>query len=420
MKILYIDCSMGAAGDMLTAALTELFPDTDRVISELNALGIPGVIYEKEKSVKCGISGTHITVRVNGTEEDEHIHAEGHTHGHAYESGHSSKDHTGEVHDHHHSSMADIEKIIAELNLNDKIKQDISSVYGLIADAESHVHGVPVSDIHFHEVGRMDAIADIAAVCFLLDRLGVDKVTASPVHVGSGQVKCAHGLLPVPAPATAYILKECPIYGGNIKGELCTPTGAALLKFYADDFGSMPPMKVSNIGYGMGKKDFEAANCVRMICGEKVEIEKKENEKTAGCITELICNIDDMTGEELGFATERLISEGVLDVYTVAACMKKGRPGQILHVLCRNEDREATVRSIFRYTKTIGVRYCIMERYTLDRHSEEIDTEYGVIHQKLSSGFGVERRKAEYDDLSRIAVNNKMTLEEVKASIKHS
>ncbi|MBO6259690.1 MAG: nickel pincer cofactor biosynthesis protein LarC [Lachnospiraceae bacterium] len=393
MKLLYIDCSMGAAGDMLTGALTELFPDADTVISELNSFGISGVCYEKERTVKCGISGTHITVRVNGTEEDEHMHDD------------------GDDHDHHHSSLADIEKIIAGLNLAEIIKQDICAVYNLIAEAESHVHGVPVSDIHFHEVGRMDAIADIAAVCYLMDKLGRPKVTASPIHVGSGQVKCAHGLLPVPAPATAYILKGCPVYGGNIKGELCTPTGAALLKYFADDFGSMPAMTVSGIGYGMGKKDFEAANCVRAIIGECTANEMN----TDGSITEMICNIDDMTGEELGFATERLMSEGALDVYTVAAYMKKGRPGQILHVLCKNADKEKMVHSIFKYTKTIGIRYCVMERYTLERHCEEIDTEYGVVHQKISSGFGVERRKTEYDDLARIAVEKGISLEEARA-----
>ena len=396
---------MGAAGDMLTAALAELFPDTDSIISELNAFGIPGVCYEKEKSVKCGISGTHITVRVNGVEEDEHMHADGH----------DDVEHADECHGHHHSSLSDIEDIIAMLNLSDKVKQDISDIYRLIADAESHVHGVSVSDIHFHEVGRMDAIADIAAVCYLMDRLGEKKVTVSPIHVGSGQVRCAHGLLPVPAPATAHILKDCPVYGGDIKGELCTPTGAALLKYFADGFGSMPTMTVSGIGYGMGKKDFEAANCVRILCGESAEKEKE----TDSSITELICNIDDMTGEELGFAVSQLMSEGALDVYTVAAYMKKGRPGQILHVLCRNEDREMMARDIFKYTKTIGIRYSTMERYTLERRSEEINTEYGVVHQKVSSGFGVERRKIEYDDLSSIAVKNGITLEEAKACSAH-
>ncbi len=393
MRLLYIDCSMGAAGDMLTGALAELFPDVDRIISELNSLGVPGVCYERESSVKCGINGTYIRVRVNGVEEDENLHSEGSSH--------------------HHSSLADIEGIVSHLNLKESVKQDICKVYGLIAEAESQVHGVPVSDIHFHEVGRMDAIADIAAVSFLMDRLSVGKVIVSPVHVGSGLVRCAHGLLPVPAPATAYILNDCPVYGGDIKGELCTPTGAALLKYFADDFGSLPPMMISGTGYGMGKKDFEAANCVRVFLGESTA----GGETVEDSVTEMVCNIDDMTGEELAFALEMLMSEGALDVYTVAACMKKGRPGQVLHVLCRNADRERMAHCIFMHTKTIGIRFSSMERYILDRHTEEIKTGSGVVHQKVSSGFGVERRKTEYDDLAGIAIKNGISLDEARASI---
>lgn len=166
-------------------------------------------------------------------------------------------------HTHHHRGMHEIEHIIEDLKLSQKVRSDVLAVYALIAEAESHVHGVPVTDIHFHEVGTMDAIADITAVCLLMERIAPQQVISSPVHVGSGHVHCAHGILPVPAPATAYILRDVPIYGGGIKGELCTPTGAALLKHFVTSFGNMPVMKTEMIGYGMGKKDFEAANCVR-------------------------------------------------------------------------------------------------------------------------------------------------------------
>lgn len=254
MKTLYLDCSMGAAGDMLTAALLELFSDSDAVLTELNELNVQEVRFLRETAVKCGIRGTHISVKINGVEEHEHHHEE-HTH--------------EEKHHHHHRHMSDIENIVTDLPVSSKVKADILAVYGLIAEAESHVHGVPVTEIHFHEVGTMDAIADITAVCFLMEKLSPDKVVVSPVHVGSGQVRCAHGILPVPAPATAYILRDIPIYGGTIRGELCTPTGAALLKYFATDFGNMPVMKVRTIGYGMGQKDFEAANCVRVMLGEQ-------------------------------------------------------------------------------------------------------------------------------------------------------
>ena len=217
-------------------------------------------------------------------------------------------------------------------NGSERIRKDILAVFGMIAEAESHVHGVPVTEIHFHEVGTMDAVADIAAVCILMDRLAPDQVVVSPVHVGSGQVKCAHGILPVPAPATAFILKDVPIYGGEILGELCTPTGAALLKYFASRFGAMPVMRTAAIGYGMGKKDFPAANCVRALFGE--------TEQTGDIVAELSCNVDDMTAEEAGYAMEALFAAGALEVYTTPAGMKKSRPGLILHVMCRQDKKD--------------------------------------------------------------------------------
>ena len=244
MKTLYIDCSMGAAGDMLTAALLELLPDRDAFLQKLNSRGIPGVTFSYAPSVKCGITGTHMTVTVNGQEEDEHMH-DHHEHDHEHEHTH-----------HHHSGLHDIEEIVHSLRLQTMVALDVMAVYQEIAEAESHVHGMPVDQIHFHEVGSMDAVADITAVCLLMHTIKPDEVVVSPIHVGSGQVKCAHGILPVPAPATAYILQGIPSYGGKIQGELCTPTGAALLKHFATRFDSQPVMRTTAIGYGMGKKDF--------------------------------------------------------------------------------------------------------------------------------------------------------------------
>ena len=338
MRTLYIDCGMGAAGDMLTAALLELIPDKEAFLHRMNHLGIPGVMVSAEKSVKCGITGTHFSVKVHDTEENEHMHdhAHGHSHGHTHS------------HSHTHGSMAEIRSIVSAMPIPTMVKLDIMSVYNEIAEAESAVHGVPVDQIHFHEVGSMDAVADIAAVCLLMHELDVDQVVASPVHVGSGQVRCAHGILPVPAPATAHILKQVPIYGGSIRGELCTPTGAALLKHFVENFGDMPVMAVSGIGYGMGKKDFERANCVRVLLGETT---KQTDE-----ILELNCNIDDMTGEAMGFALEQLMEHGALDAFTVPIGMKKSRPGVMLTVLCKEANKEEMVRLIFRHTTTLGIR----------------------------------------------------------------
>ena len=255
----------------------------------------------------------------------------------------------------------------------------------------------------------MDAIADITMVCLLMDRLAPEEVVVSPVHVGSGQVRCAHGILPVPAPATAHILKDVPIYGGNVRGELCTPTGAALLKHFATRFGSMPVMRTQKIGYGMGKKDFEAANCVRAILGE--------TEDTMDSVLELSCNVDDMSAEQVGFAMERLFDGGALDVYTVPIGMKKSRPGTLIRVLCKEQDKEKILGLIFRHTTTIGVREAKMQRYVLDRKVTAVETPYGTVHRKDSAGYGVKRTKYEYEDIAAIARGKGVSLEEVAALI---
>ena len=383
MKVLYLDCPMGCAGDMLTAALLELFPDPVEVLAELNGLGIPSVKFIRQKSIKCGITGTHMRVFVGDEEE-------------CCDCGH---------HHHHHAGLTDIAHIVGHLKASDKVKQQVLEIYNIIAQAESKVHGEPVEQIHFHEVGAMDAIADITAVCYLMDKLGAEKVYASPVHVGSGQVKCAHGVLPVPAPATALILQGVPIYGGEINGELCTPTGAALLKYYVNHFGEMPVMAVSAIGYGMGKKDFDRPNCVRVMIGEAAG--------ETDDILELSCNLDDMTGEEIGFALEQLMDGGALDVFTTPIGMKKSRPGIMLTVLCRPEDKEKLLPLIFRHTTTLGVRENRLHRYTLERKVETVQTPYGPVRQKVATGYGVERKKYEYEDLARLARENGVSLKDI-------
>ena len=432
MKTLYVDCGMGAAGDMLTAALVELLPDPDKFIQKLNTFTVPGVQFKKEPAVKCGITGTHISVLVNGEEESEEMHGHAHEHEHEHHHGHEHehehhhgheyehKHHHGHEHEHehhhnhehdhhHHSSMHDIEHVISGLPISPKVRENVLAVYGLIAEAESHVHGVPVTEIHFHEVGTMDAVADVTAVCMLMEEISPDEVIVSPVHVGSGQVKCAHGILPVPAPATAYILREVPIYGGNVQGELCTPTGAALLKHFATRFGDMPVMKTQAIGYGMGKKDFPRANCVRVMLGETTD--------QTDTVSELSCNVDDMTAEAVGFAMERLFEGGALEVYTVPAGMKKSRPGTLIRVLCAEADKDKMVGLLFKYTSTIGVRETLAHRYILERRIETVSTSYGEIRRKVSFGYGVTRVKYEYDDLARIAREYNMNIDEVRKHV---
>lgn len=379
MKTLYLDCSMGAAGDMLTAALLELLPDPNAFIEELNALDWHNVRFVREASEKCGIRGTHISVLIDGAEEEEAHHS--------------------------HNTLHGIEHCLSHLRLPQAISGDVLAVYRLIADAESRVHGVPVENIHFHEVGTMDALADITAVCLLMRRLKPERVLASPVHVGCGQVRCAHGILPVPAPATAEILRGIPIYGGEIKGELCTPTGAALLKYFVHEFVSMPTMTVDKIGYGMGKKDFPAANCVRAILGDQAQ--------QAEHILELSCNIDDMSAEGIAFAMDILLENGALDVYTVPIGMKKSRPGTMLCVLCRPEDKNSMLPLLFKHTTSLGIRETEHPRYTLKRDIVRVQSPYGELRRKDSHGYGVTRSKYEYEDLCKIAKAQNLTIAEV-------
>ncbi len=400
MKTIYLDLQMGAAGDMLSAALFELLDEKqkEQFLKKINDAGIHGVSVSAEPSVKCGITGTHFTVLVNGEEEGEHEH-------------HHEEEHHHEHH-HHHTSLHDIEHIVEHLEVSDYVKKNVIEVYNLIAQAESHAHGKPVTDIHFHEVGTMDAVADITSVCMLIEMLGAEKILASPVNVGSGQVHCAHGILPVPAPATAFILQGIPTYNNHISGELCTPTGAALLKHFASRFGNMPPITTEKIGYGMGKKDFEAANCVRAMLGTT-----NQNTQT---IVELTCNLDDISAEQIGFAIEQLFDAGALEAYTVPVTMKKSRPGNLLCVMCKEQDKQRIIETIFKHTTTLGIRQNISERFTLERTIETVQTEFGPVRVKKSSGFGVSRSKYEYEDLARIARQTGKSISEIETAINSS
>ena len=386
MKTLFLDLSMGAAGDMLSSALLELLPDSDAFIDEFNQIGIPGVSVKRLDAEKCGIRGSRFVVEIHGEEEGD--------------------DHP--EHHYHHRSMAEIEGIIKSLRISETAKENVFAVYSLLAEAEGRVHGKPVTEIHFHEVGMNDAIADITAFCVLLEKLKIEKIIASPVCVGRGRVKCAHGILPVPAPATAELLLGIPSYASDFDGELCTPTGAALLRHFVSSFEKMPPLAAEKIGYGIGKKDFPAANCLRaFLC---------ESEATES-VTELTASIDDMTGEEIGFALERFLDEGALDAYTSPLQMKKGRPGILLTVLCKKEEKERFIALIFRHTSTLGLRECEKRRRTLSRRVETIETPLGAVRIKKSGGFGVEKEKIEYEDIARIAKEKGINLSEVKKLI---
>ena len=436
MKTLYIECNMGAAGDMLAASLLDLLPKEkqDYVIQKLNSLIPYKVKVIRDRTKKCGIEGCGFRVFVNDIEEqsadeyeginnqdnyvhdhtheqscnhDEHNHNhDEHTHNHD-EHTHNHDDHT---HHHHHTKVSDIKLIVDKMKLSPQVQNDIIQIYNLIARAESTVHGENIDKIHFHEVGEYDAIFDITAVCLLLSMISPDRIIVSPIRTGFGSVHCQHGILPVPAPATQYLLENIPTYQGNIEGEMCTPTGAAILKYFADDFGQRPVMIVEKTGYGMGKKDFESANCVRAMLGEEQSVNDEKSDK----IIKLEANIDDMTAEELGFAMSMLFENGAREVYTSPVFMKKNRLGTLLSVLCLVEDREKIVKSIFKYTTTIGMREIECNRYVLDREIEVSGKTTGEVRIKKSCGYGVVREKSEYDDIERIARETGKSFREVK------
>ena len=382
---LYFECNMGAAGDMLAAALLDLFEDKAAVIAELNALSLPHTVIEYEEKVSGGIAGAHLHVLIDGHEETPHTHHE--------------------EHHHHGRNLDEVLEIIRSTNAPQRVKDDAAAVYRIIAEAEAKAHNAPAGEVHFHELGMLDAIADVLINSYLINKLSPDRIIASPINVGGGNVHCAHGVLPVPAPATANILLGIPYYKSEIKTELCTPTGAALLKYFADEFTETPELNnVSKIGIGTGTKELESANIIRAF------LIKDDNH-----IAELACNIDDMTGEEIAFAAEKMMSEGALDCFTTPVFMKKGRAAYQLTVLCKTGDKERFAELIFKHTTTIGIRQYLPSRYTLER---ELSKSAGV-HIKRSEGYGKAVEKIEFEDIKALANEKDISIFEAREILKN-
>lgn len=396
MKTLYLECAMGAAGDMLMAALYELCPEKEKFLRDMNAL-IPGVGVEAGRVTRQGIAGTHMRVTVRGREEGHGPHDhDRHGHGHEHH------------HHHEHRSLGDITALIDGFPLPEDVRENAKETYRRIAQAESRAHGVEVGEVHFHEVGALDAVADVTGVCYLMHLLAPEAVCASPVTVGSGTVRTAHGLLPVPAPATAHLLAGVPTAPGDIAAELCTPTGAALLRAFAGRFGPMPAGVVLDCGYGCGAKDFPRANCLRAFLMETEASSAGPND----AVTELKANIDDMTGEELGRAMEELLAAGALDVSHTPVQMKKHRPGVVLTCLCRPDDGDRLAREMLRLTSTFGVRRTDCARYAMEISVDQVDTDCGPVRRKTGTGYGITKSKPEYADLDEAARRSGVPLAE--------
>ena len=367
MKEVYFECNMGAAGDMLCGALLDAIGKDERaeIVEKINSVGFPNAKISAVDDVKRGLVGTKFNVYVTA----QNIHS--------------------------HTSISEIFEVINTLNVDENIKVDAKSIYKIIADAESAAHGISVADVHLHEVGMIDAIVDIVSFCFIKKELEIDKIYASPITVGYGSVKTAHGIMNVPAPATAAVLADVPIKGGDIEDELCTPTGAAILKYFCTDFSVLGDFKYDCVGVGNGTKDFERANCVRAFVGDC----------DSDDVCELRCQVDDMTGEEMGYAINKLLALGALDAFVQSVVMKKSRPGFLLTVIVNRIDKSLFIRQIFKHTTTLGVRVLECERYRLSREIKE----YEKVRVKRSSGFGAEKIKIEYDDIAKCADENNLS-----------
>lgn len=417
MKRLFLDCQMGIAGDMLIATLLGLVDDSKMWIARLNQIGIPDVTYTLIPKEDKGLQGYRVAVTINGIEESEN-HDEHHNHHEHIK--HSEVHGDGEHSEHqvyreqhvHGLGLQDVTDIINSLSISDTCKQNAINVYNLVAQAEAKVHKSTVTQIHFHELGMLDAIADIVAVCVLIEELKFNEIIISPIHVGTGSVHCAHGELPVPAPATMELLAGIPMYADyQIKGELCTPTGAALAQYFGTSYSNMPVMTPAKVSYGFGTKQYERPNCIRAF----VEL-LHDSEDT---IIELSCNLDDMTPEEIGYAVEQLVLSPALDVFTTPIMMKKQRPGTMLTVLCKVDDIDNVRDLIFKHTTSLGIRYHRCDRYILNRSTGDIDWEGHTIAFKKSCGFGVVRHKYEYDSLAAIANCNDMSLLDLKRQLRN-
>ncbi len=418
MRIAYLDCFSGISGDMFLGALLDAgvpFALFEQTVAELNV----GASLQLSRVDRGGISATKLDVIVDGEKDlpreeywaKKHSkdHDEGHEHGHPEHS-----------HAHHHGSsrnLSEILKIISASSISEDAKRTASEIFLALGAAEAKIHNISIEGIHFHEVGAADAIVDIVCAVVGAEALGVDEFRCSPLNVGGGTVACAHGVLPVPAPATLELLKGVPIFSGEIQKELVTPTGAAIVKVLVSSFGPRPTMLAENIGYGAGSRDLPGhANVVRLSIGEVVEaaLVSAAAYGTSEEIAILEVNLDDLNPQLIGYIVDLALAEGALDVFTTAMQMKKNRPGTLLTILARPEQEEKMRVLLFRESSTLGVRSRHEKRYALARSHEAVVTPWGEVRMKIASLNGSTSQYApEYEDCRRIAAEHHVPLKSV-------
>ena len=396
MRIAYLDCASGISGDMTLGALLDAGVDLAAVQQGIDSLGLPSCRLAVAQVKKCGFRATHLTVE----HEPEHKHR----------------------HLHH------IEAMIAGSTLTERQRELARRIFGRLAEAEAKVHGTTIEKVHFHEVGAVDSIADIVGSAIAWDLLGVDRIVCSPIPTGTGFVTIAHGRCSIPAPATGELLRGIPLATFDVEGELTTPTGAAIVAALADEFGSLPAMRIESIGYGAGQKDFKHPNLLRLIVGETVDASADKSQGSArngwpiaDSIVLLETNLDDATGEVIGYATERLWAAGALDVATTQLAMKKQRPGVLLAVQCRPADADSLANIIFRETTALGLRRSTIQRMTLPRRTVTVTTPHGPVAGIAATlPDGSERFSPEYAACAKLAAEQNLPLESIQTAARQA
>jgi len=456
MRIAYLECFSGISGDMFLGALVDAGVSPRLLDETVAALGV-GARLEVSKVMRSGISATKVDVWVDGEkdmpreeywarQDDRNVdrvenldsveraptRATAHEHDHAHPHEHSHHDHEHSHHDHHphgehsrtvastphkhrhsHRGLNEIKEIISAAKISASAKKTAASIFEALGAAEAKIHNVPVQDIHFHEVGAVDAIVDVVCAAVGAEALGADEIICSPLNVGGGSVKCAHGTFPVPAPATLELLRDAPVYSSAIQAELVTPTGAAIVKTLVKRFAAFPELKIEKSAYGAGSRDFQGhPNVLRVVIGEAAtKLASKTNFDT---ISVLEANLDDLNPQVFGYVMDRLLEDGALDVFGMPVQMKKNRPGTLLTVLCKPEDADKLTQLIFSETTTLGVRRREESRQTLARRWENVRTEWGEVRIKIASMNGTITNYApEYEDCRRIAAEHRVPLKTV-------
>jgi pyridinium-3,5-bisthiocarboxylic acid mononucleotide nickel chelatase len=393
MKTLYFDCFSGISGDMTIGALLDLGLDLNYLRAELQKLPVERYELKASRVTRSNISAMKFDVLVEGEENHSHHHHH---------------------HDHFHRKASQILAMIRDSNLNTNTKRIAGEIFTKLAISEGKVHHIAPEDVEFHEVGAVDSIVDTVGTAVGFDAFGIERFLCSAINIGGGFIHCQHGVFPVPAPATADLLRQATIYQKHVETELVTPTGAAILAAVVNRFGQLNGFAAERIGYGAGTKQFpELPNCLRLMLGEERSI---SSEEARGDVIVIEANIDDMNPQNFAYVNEKLLQAGALDVFTVPVQMKKGRPGQLLQVLAPSDAVDALSRVIFQETTTIGVRKYPVDRTTLDREFVEVGTEYGLVRVKVSKlGGEIVNFAPEFDDCVRLARENNVPLKKVQA-----